>query len=252
MSELNQPTAARPDLATEVMDYPEGDLPKQGGTFSTLKPGVSTFRLPASLVWDTVDIKDGREGSPTQGNLITRTRLKFDSDHPLVVEGGPSNGETLTCTFTSNPRPRGKMADPETPWISDLVYLLEIGLGDKSRPKTPQALIATITKYAGKTLRLKHGLTAHCREDAVRYILVEDPATKAVSSIQDPNGVKGCGLRWFTNDGIKWATRGKGKAPSKFDAEGYAESIECDCGAALRGFPQVDAFLPPLGEAVKR
>src|ERR1700679_1622280 len=118
--------------------WPEGDLPSQGGSaYSSLMPGIDDFVIPANLaqLWDTVDVKDGRAASKTFGQAVTRQRLKFDKNAPLVVASGPHKGDTFTCTLTSNPWPRGgKGDDPATPWVSDLAYLLDIGLGDHSRP----------------------------------------------------------------------------------------------------------------------
>lgn len=236
-------TAPRPDVGG---DWPEGDLPEQmGGPRTTLLPGISTFRIPDNLaqLWHDVEIEDTRETlangtpNPTKGQKVKRKQLKFDRSNPLVVVGGPHDGEPMTATFTSNPRPRGKKADPKTPWISDLAYLLEISLNDKSRPTTVDGLVTQITKYAGKTIRLEHGLTAQCRPDKVRYILVT--TAEGESTMQDPQGTKGCGARYYTKD-FKNPEAAAGQAA--YDAE-----IQCDCTAVLRGFEQVERFLPPLG-----
>lgn len=243
------------DIPGEV--YPEGDMPAQMGDFGpTLLPGIDTFIIPANIaqLWDTQAIKDSRPGSPTLGQPVNRLRLKFDRNSPLTIADGTNKDETMTATFTGNPRPRGKMTDPATPWVSDLAYFLEIGLGDKSRPKTPDALKAQINKYAGKTVRLEHGLSAHCREDKVRYILdpADDTGTK---SILDPAGTKGC-----SNDQKPRADNPKRKMgryytddfkdpEAKAGEPAYTDTLQCDCGAVLRGFPSVERFLPPLGVA---
>lgn len=233
-------TQPRNDIGGE---WPEGDLPEQmGGARSTLLPGISTFRIPENIaqLWHDVDIEDKRQTlangtpNPTVTQKVRRKQLKFDRANPLVVVGGPHDGEPMTATFTNHPRPRGKKDNPQTPWISDLAYLLEIALNDKSRPKTVDALVAQITKYRGKTMRLEHGLTAQCRGDKVRYILVQ--TAEGESTIQDPTGAKGCGARYYTKDF-------KNPENNTFDTE-----IQCDCGAVLRGFEQVERFLPPLGQ----
>lgn len=240
------------------MDIPgetwaEGDLPAQaGGGYETLMPGVRSFMLPGNLaqLWDTVEVLDSRKGSKTEGQKVKRLRLKLDKNNPLVVVDGPEKGETMTWTVTSNPRPRGKADDPSTVWVSDLAYLLEIGLGDKSRPTTAEGLKQQISKYAGRTIRLETGLSAHCRADKVRYILQSVQTANGVEerSVQDPTGQKGCG------DDSQQRADGKGKKGRYYtkdfkDPESgeYLDTIECDCGAVLRGFANVERILPPLG-----
>ncbi len=239
MGDLNSPDR-RPDLGGEV--WPDGDLPAQmGGAFSSLPPGVSNFRLPIDLpqLWDTVVVKADRPGHPDHGKDLVRIRVKFSREHPLVVVDGPHKDETLTATMTNNPRPRGRKDNPQTPWISDLMYLLDVSLGDKSRPTNPDVLKAAINKHAGRVIRLEHGLSAQCRPDKVRYIEVSN-GNGTSSVMQDPSGVQGCGLRYYTKDF---------KNPdAKGDQPPYDEQIECDCHAILRGFAQVERFLPPQGQ----
>jgi hypothetical protein len=249
MGDVNTPVGT--DVAGEVWN--DGALPAQGfGDNETLMPGIDTFLLPQNLaqLWDTVDAVDTRPGSPTNGQTVKRLRLKFDKNSPLVISEGPKKGETLTATVTGVARARGKKDDPQTPWVSDLAYLLEIGCGDQSRPKTAQALQAQINKYAGKPVRIEHGLSAHCRPDKVRYIYVEDGSNKTAL---DPAGTKGCG-----DDGKQREDK-KGKKGRYYtrdfkDAENggqFVDQIECECGAALRGFPSLERFVPPIGAGQK-
>ena len=236
MAEVNSP-AARPEIPGEI--WPDGDLPEQfGGQYTTLMPGSDTFRLPLTLpqLWSSVEITDGNPHSPTTGQKVTRLSLRFDRDNPLVVEGGPRDGQTLTASFSGNPRPRGKKDDPNTLWISDLAYLLAIGLGSKARPATPDQLKAEINKYSGKTIRLEHGLSAHCREDKPRYILSADGQT----AIPDPDKTMGCGERFYTKDFTAKDEKG---------GNIFLDTVLGDCGAVLRGFPNVERFLTPLAGA---
>lgn len=259
MTDVNNPNIV--NEGGEV--WPEGDLPSQGfGARETLMPGTDEFTLPANIaqLWGTVDIKDGNPRSKTHGQTVRRNQLKFDKNNPLVIASGPHAGQTMTASFSSNPRPRGKADDEKTPWVSDLAYLLDIGIGDHSRPATPDGLKAAINKYAGRTIRIEHGLSAHCRPDKVRYIIVATPppagspvgTPSSEKTIADPTGVKGCGDdsqkradgkgkkgRWYTNDF---------KDPETGD---FMDSIECECGAVLRGFPSVERFAPPLGTPTK-
>jgi hypothetical protein len=244
VADVNRP--ATTDIAGEV--WPEGDLPAQGGGFGpTLMPGIDTFLIPENLaqLWDEIDMKESNPRSPRYGQTCKYNRLKFDKNSPLIVVEGPNKGETFTLTIHGHQRPRGgKADDPATPWVSDLAYMLDIGLGDHSRPSSAQALKATINKYAGKTIRLEHGLSAHCRADKQRYILnAED------KSILDPTGQKGCG------DDTKQREDKKGKQGRYYTRDfkdpttgEYVEEIECECGAILRGFPNLERFVPPLGK----
>lgn len=265
-------TVARPEAA---MEWTDGDLPEQmGGQRTTLMPAQYTFVLPGNLaqLWETTDIKDTREylangqRNPTFGQLISRQKLKLDRNAPLVVVGGPHDGEPMTVTWTTNPRPRGKKDDQKTPWISDLAYVLEIGLGDKSRPGTPEALKAAINKYAGKTIRLETGLTGQCRPDKIRY--VQTYIDGAAQNIQDPSGTKGCGKRYYTKE-FKNPDAGQIDPATKQAIPPYELEIACDCGShptdaqqaagaqplpegssvIIRGFEQVERILPPLGQA---
>lgn len=265
MADIN--TGGGADIPGET--WAEGDLPSQGGGMATLMPGVDEFMLPLNLAqcWNTIQIKDSRKqlpngaSNPTYGQDVTRLQLKFDRNNPLVIASGPKKGEAMTATFTSNPRPRGNPEEAKTPWVSDLAYLLEIGLNDKSRPTTADALKTRITQYAGKTFRMEHGLSAHCRPDKVKYIVVPLPGG-GEQTVQDPTGAKGCG------DDTKKRTDGKGKQGRYYTKDfkdpetgEYMDTIECDtivsppgapvqyCNAILRGFPSVERFLPPLGQA---
>lgn len=249
MGDVNS-TEPRKDVPGET--WADGDLPAQMGDFGpTLMPGIDTFQLPLNLsqLWDTIDIRDTRKGSRTFDQSVTRNRLKFDKNSPLIIVDGKNKDEPMTATFTSNPRARGKIDDEKTPWISDLAYLLEIGLGDKSRPAGADALKAAINKHAGKSVRIEHGLSAHCRNDKTRYIAdPTDPTGQ--KSILDPAGTKGC-----ANDQAKREDNPKRKKGRFYtddfkdpDTGEYSDTIECNCGAVLRGFPSVERIMPPLGQ----
>lgn len=255
-------------------EWPEGDLPEQmGGPRSTLMPGQSTFLLPVNLaqLWHDVAIEDTRsymgngQVNPTgpvanggKGKKVLRKQLKIDRNSPLIVVGGKQDGEPMTATFTTNPRARGKKDNPATPFISDIAYMLDICLQDKSRPTNPDVVVATVNKYAGKTIRLEHGLTAQCRDDKVRYIVIATQENGQVveSNIPDPTGTKGCGKRWYTS------------AFKNPETGAYDQEIACVCGTpnaevvaaataagqpapqpvvvVLRAYESVEKFLPPL------
>lgn len=267
---LNNPANVMPDVGGSDWPMPGGALPDQGGGGSReiLQPGITTFRLPANLAacWHEIEYTDRRkvlmngQPNPTHEQKKKALQLKFDKNNPLVVVGGSMDGAPLTMSWSEVPQPRSRWDardDPSTPWISDLIYFLELGLGDTSRPATPELRKARINQYAGKTIRFEHGLRAECRADKVRWINVvtrtPDPAdpTKLVESEnlqQDPAGIKGCGKKFYT----KLLKNPNEPAGSKTP---YYTDISCDgkgpdgnpCLAELRAFETFERFMPPVG-----
>jgi len=264
-------TAVKPDVGG---DWPESgaDLPEQMlGDFKILLPGISVFRLPANLaqLWHLITVEDKNPKSKTFGQTVERWQLKLDRSNPLIIESSARAGDigdALTANFSTVPRPRGKKDDPATAWVADTAYLLDTALADKSRPADPELLKATINKYAGKSVRLQHGLSGQCRADRTVRLEYLDPTDTTFAAEQReqrrvimeevdatgaPTGRKGCGKRYYTRDF-------ENKAPRSVDDKYFTE-IECSgsykdgagvmqpCGAIVRGFPSVDGFLPPLG-----
>lgn len=249
--DVNSPAIG--DVPAEA--WPDGELPSQGGGFvETLLPGIDTFLVPATLaqLWEVKPVRDSREKlangqpNPKFGQDVPRLFLKFTKQAPLIVADGKHKGTPLIGTISGVPRRRGRADDLSAPWISDLAFMLDIGFGNKSRPATPAALQAAINAYAGKTIRIDHGLSAHCRADKVRYIEVQ--VGTELQTVQDPSGTKGCGDdtkfrqdnprrkkgRYYTDD-FKDPTTGE-----------YSDELVCECGAVLRGFPSIERFVPPL------
>ena len=195
---------------TDIGDWPtaaDGQLPEQmGGVRSTLLPGIDVFKLPANLsqLWTEFETEDTRQflptgqPNPTHGQKIKRVQLKLDRNNPLIVVGGKHDGEPMTANFSTNPRPRGKKDDQKTAWISDLQYLIFNALGDKTMPKTIDETKAVVNKYAGREIRLEHGLSGQCRPDKVRYIRILLDGVE--QDMLDPAGTKGCGARYYTKD----------------------------------------------------
>jgi hypothetical protein len=260
--DVNAPAAN----ADPGMEWPEGDdLPAQGlSSRETLMPATNEFRLPANLqpLWHDIVAEDKRkllgngQPNPTFGQKIKRRQLKFDQNTPLVVVGGKHDGQPMTATFSTAPRPRGRgkmddlVNDPKTPWLSDVNYLLLVGLQNKTKPTTPEQVEATVNAYAGGVIRIKHGLSAQCRPDKVRYIGVVTDGK--VTSVPDPTGKKGCGARFYTKDFL---------LDPDDRSKGYVLQAQCDCGLAspaekaqgqadvmvlIRGFESVEEILPPL------
>jgi len=269
MSDVNQP--AVPPGGGE--DWPEdGHFPDQmGGMRTLLMPGIDTFLLPAGLttLWHDVVIDDprpylqngqvnptgplGTRPDGTKGSQkVQRKQIKFDRNTPLVIVGGKHDGDVMTASYSTNPRARGKKDDPKTSWISDVAYILGVSLADKTYPKTPDATMATFNAYAGKTIRIEHGLTGQCRPDKIRYIAVA--TTEGTTTIADPTGKKGCGKRYYTS------------AFRNPETGAYDHEILCTCGqpspeeaavgaqpvaVVLRAFESTERFLPPLVDGTK-
>lgn len=264
-------TGARPDVGS---DWPEGDLPAQAmGDFKTLMPAISTFQLPANLaqLWAPIVVEDTNPKSKTKGQKVERRALKFTREHPIVIVEGPNSGDVLTGTVSTAPRARGKKDNPATAWVSDAVYLYVNGLLGGKRPQPlrqagsnehpDQPLMDEINKFAGKTVRIRHGLSGQCRPDKVVRLEYGDPTDQTFAAenrpqrtlvLEDATGRKGCGARYYTRDFENPA------ATSLVDK--YFTEVTCsgtfanaagqqeECGAIVRGFPSIEEFLAPVGQ----
>lgn len=223
---------------------PDVELPSQGGGYQPqLPPGTYLLRLPADInaVFDLFDIKNEETGKTDQRCRLVCTNGK---GYPLVVVGGPHDGETLSQTISNVPRKRSKK--PDAVAVSDMTYLLRESLKSQDPIRTPADWYNAILKYAGRVFRAETGLQGQCREDKVRYIEETVPSAEDASqlvytgnTIEDPNGTMGCGKRFYTQafKGIDPETR----------QPVWQERVTCPgCGASIRGFAQIDRFLPPL------
>lgn len=212
---------------------PDMELPAQLGSFSTLAPGVDTFQLPANLAqaFELYDEKEkDRNGNETE-KVVQRIRFVFDNDAPLIVKGGPRDGEVLRARISSSPRKRGKKGS-DAPSVADLAYLLRISLNDKTSViTTTRQWHDAIASHAGEYIRLMHGLRGSCNPKGVRYIDNGEGGSK-----EDPAGTMGCGKYYRTKD-------------FKQDDGTYSNELDCDCGAVIRAFGDIEQYLPPLGEA---
>jgi hypothetical protein len=264
-TDINQTDAIRNDVVSDWEGIEAGaELPSQGGGMTTLMPGTNVFLVPKSLpqLWSEEPIKDSRQflangqPNPTFEKQVIRKVLKFTKEAPLIVVGGPLDGQPLAAKFTSNPRPRGgKKDNPKTAWVSDLAYLLGVGFADPARPTTLDELIAAINKYAGGQIKLAHGLQGRCDPERVRYIATIIPADPIAGTpeseiiAQDPAGQKGCGHRYYTKDFKDPQSPGgysnEVQCGGKIKVQTPAGVAEVPCGAIIRGFSQWDTILPP-------
>ncbi len=256
---------------TNFVDAPEeggamtaDELPSQGGSRTpTILPGTSTFRLPANIdqCWEPFDFEKkiggvvqthpagtviGGVDVSGQAVIEHHLMLKFDSENPLIVEGGPYDGLPVNyVSISTMPRKRGKGDD--APSVPDMTYFVRKCLKDASPVQKRSDWMAIVNKHAGAIIRLEHGLSAFCDPERVRYI-----GDGAGGVIEDPDGNHGCGkgpagkerARFYTSAFHVDEVDGDG---NKTGRKVYTDAVTCpNCGAALRGFFRVEKFLEPL------
>lgn len=261
---------------THFVDAPEEgftgaaeELPTQGGSRTPpILPGISTFRLPANIdqCWKPFDFEkkvNGTVQTHPAGTTINNVdvsgqpiiehhlMLQFDSDNPLIVEGGPYDGLPVNyVSISTMPRKRGKGAD--APQVPDMTYFVRKSLKDNAPVAKRSDWIAIVNKHAGGIVRLEHGLSAFCDPERTRYI-----SDGAGGVVEDPDGNKGCGkgpggkdrARFYTNAFYVDEVDGDG---NKTGRKVYTDQVGCpNCGAALRGFFRVEKFLEPLASTVQ-
>lgn len=245
------------NLRDEVTDENPSELPEQmgGQSLPVLLPGISIFKIPAEVAQcieafdeeqkasddSVIMMPDPKDPSKMIPKVLQRLRVKFDKDFPLLVVGkgadDPNANHPVATQISNQPRNRAKKGDPPNK-VADLTYLIRISLDNKTSPlTTPKEWLAAIMWMAGKMFRAEHGLTARCNPDKVRYINdANDPSGRG--SVEDPSGQKGCGARYYTKD-FRLAKEHGG---------GFSDVMYCkkpECQAKLRGFFQIEKFLPP-------
>lgn len=221
------------------------ELPAQGGGYQPqLPPGTYLLRLPADInaVFELWDLKNEETGKIEQRCRISCTNAKGS---PLVVVGGTHDLETLSQSISNVPRKRSKK--PDAVAVSDMTYLIRESLKNTDPIRTPADWYNVLLKYQGKVFRAETGLQGQCRDDKPRWInetILGPDGTNYVytgNTIEDPSGTMGCGKRFYTQafKSINSETR---------EPE-WLERITCpspNCGASVRGFAQIDRFLPPI------
>ena len=222
---------------------PEMELPDQpGGFVPQLHPGTYILRLPGDIraCFELFDLKDEESGK-----VVQRCRLNCTNKagYPLVVVGGPHDGELLSQAISNVPRKRSKK--PDAVAVSDMTYLIREALGDKNPIAKPADWFNVLLAYQGKVFRAETGLQGQCRDDKVRYVnesvpSAEDPNQYVYTgnTVEDPSGTMGCGKRYYT-------AAFKGINAESRQPE-WMERIDCTCGASVRGFAQIDRFLRPI------
>lgn len=195
------------------------DLPQFGSFREPPQPGPYRFRLPAVLtkIWEVFDIT-------INGKTEQRVRAQFDGDAPLTIIQAKDQkylNESFETRVSNAERPRGK---DKSVVASDMDYLLR-ALGEKARPRTNKAYIETFNKYGGKEFGADISFSWVCSDS--REIYVKDAEGH---SVKDPEGRKGCGKKYYQRD-----------VPKQDNGE-YPVELQCDCGAVVRAFANLDSI----------
>jgi hypothetical protein len=195
------------------------DLPEFGSFREPPQPGPFRFKLPADLsaIWDVYDTP---QKTPPQ-----RIRMVLDRDHPLLIiqsVGAKYNGDPFETRLSNEERARGK---DKSVIASDMDYLLR-ALGVKTKPASNKAYIEAVKAQAGKEFGADIRYSFKCSDS--RNIRVKD----AQGAIQEVENQKGCGNAYYEADVPK---NQDGTTPTQ---------IQCQCGALLRAFANMDNLRP--------
>jgi len=210
------------DLKEEVLPAQSlDDLPEVGGFTPLPQPGAYKFALPADLsgVWDVFDTQKGQ-----------RVRMILDRDHPLTIVASPgnkSNGDSFQTRLANAERPRGK----ERIEVSDLDYLLK-ALGEKVRPTSNRGYIEALGKHGGGQFAADLNYNWTCSDSRNIWVL-EGEERKEVE------GQKGCGWRYYIGTKSPDTTKQIGYVQKGADGL-FPSEIQCQCGAILRAFGNLD------------
>lgn len=222
----------------EGTDVPLESLPEFGGAAPPPPaPGAYRFRLPdASKLATNFDLV----ASEKYGQ---RVQVQFDQDSPLIIvqsPGGTMNNEPYQTRFSNVPRLRGRKG--EQVLASDWDLLLR-ALGQAypdvkaERPKTNAAYIKALQAYAGKEFGADVEWSWSCNPK--RTVWIPDDQG---GSIEHPEGVQGCGKRYYQNN----IDKVEGQYPLRITCVGTridaATGESVTCGAIIRAFANLTNF----------
>ena len=194
------------------------DLPDFGSFREPPQPGAYRFRLPADLsaIWDVYDTPNKVPGQ--------RIRALFDKDHPLLIvqsPGGRANNEPFETRISNEERSRGK---DKLVIASDMDYVLR-ALKVAQKPGSNRAYIEIMKQQVNKEFAADIRYSWKCSAD--RNIRIKDQA----GSIQEVQGRPGCGTSYYQEDLPNGGKQPDGMVPTQ---------IQCQCGALLRCFANLD------------
>lgn len=213
LNELNLKDEALPDL-----DY--ASVPEFGGWAPPPQPGAYRFALPKDLskVWEAYE-KDGKQF----------VRAVFDKDAPLVITQAKDQkyvGDPFETRISNQTRPRGR----EKVEVSDMDLVLK-AVGQTSRPKGNKGYIEVMKAQVGKEFGADITYSWNCAEDRVQRVLDDQG-----KNIENPNGKKGCGKKFYQDDRT---AKPEQKITRQPNGE-YPYEIQCPCGGIVRAFANLD------------
>jgi hypothetical protein len=194
------------------------DLPEFGSFREPPQPGAYRFKLPTDMssIWDVYDTPNKQGGQ--------RIRAVFDKDHPLFIlqsPGGRANNEPFETRISNEERPRGK---DKSIIASDMDYVLR-ALKVATKPANNRGYIDALKTQGGKEFGADIRYSWRCSTD--RDIRVRDKD----NNIVPVDGRKGCGTAYYQEDLPSGGKDAAGNVPTQ---------IQCQCGAVLRCFANLD------------
>jgi hypothetical protein len=211
-----------------ITDYDH--IPEQRGEFKPLvQPGDFLLELPKNIAtaWTAFDCT-------VDEKQVQRVACQFDGEHPLTIVGSRDPrlvGEWLQLRVSNAERNRARKGDPKA-LVSDMLYLLREGLGADVRPKSNREWIKAMNENAGAQFVASLTWSSYCNDRQTRYIEDENG-----QSVEDPDGTKGCGARYYQRDIPKDEL---GNYVERFACTGKRDGFEC--GASLRAFGNLERF----------
>lgn len=197
-------------------------LPDFGQWAPPPQPGPYRFQLPSDLT----SIYEPFEGRDKPAGKATRIRAIFDRDTPLIIRqavDAADIGQPFQTRLSNDERGRGK---DKAIVASDMDYLLR-ALGQKVKPKNNAGYVEELVKCAGKEFGADLRYSWKCSAD--RNIRVRNETSGLIEEVENQPG---CGSSFYNED----VQNGEdGKKPYE---------IQCQCGAILRAFANLDNFRP--------
>ena len=222
MGKSLQDLGLKDDTAFPTAGQDLAGLPEFGQFREPPQPGAYRFALPTDLS-TLYEPYDTPTKVPPQ-----RVRVIFDRDHPLTIVQSPqgrANGEPFETRLSNEERPRGK---DKAIVASDWDYLIR-ALGVKQKPAGNKAYIQALLPHAGKQFGADIRYSWKC--DPKRNIRVKDQQGNVV----EVQGRPGCGNPYYQEDLPNGGKQPDGLVPTQ---------IQCQCGALLRCFANLDNIRP--------
>jgi hypothetical protein len=222
MGKSLQNLGLKDDVALPTAGQDLAGLPEFGTFREPPQPGAYRFALPPDLT-TVYEPYDTPTKTPPQ-----RVRVIFDRESPLTIVQSPlgrANGEPFETRLSNEERARGK---DKSIMASDWDYLLR-AFGVKQKPASNTAYVQALIPHAGKQFGADIRFSWKC--DTKRNIRVKDAAGAIIEVQNHP----GCGNAYYQEDLPNGGKLADGLVPSQ---------IQCQCGALLRCFANLDNIRP--------